>query len=605
MINSMNSGIKNKILLLNCDLQEVIASLLAQDYLETDFRAVFNFSNIREAASLFKNECISALPVIDIHRRLTGMLTAVQLMDAFVKGMDLNTPVEAMIDQAVPAVTPATPLKEIFNAPWEVVPVTNFSGQLLGVINKYKVLEDLTNCRSDQKITAANFRLEETLENFLYGISIVDLHGNLLFLNKAYESYTGISKGEILGKNMKDLVNQGIYDQSIALRVIETCNTIIDTQQVYKTGKSFLVAGIPIVNEQGQIIRIINALNEISQISSNLSKPSINVFNNLNLDYGYESSNSIQDITKYLVINSNSMKNVVNMACRVARFDPPVLILGETGVGKDLISKLIHYFSEGGNRPLVKVNCGAIPEALLEAELFGYEPGAFTGANRVGKPGLVEIAEGGTLMLDEIGEMSLPLQVKLLHLIQERRFARLSGTRQKQANIRIIAATNKDLETMVAEKKFREDLYYRLNVVPITVPPLRERREDILALAFVFLMQFNKKYGLNKKYTSVVLEKFLRYSWPGNVRQLENTIHRLVIMTDADWLIDVDLHLYEEKQNNDIVDSTSLKDAVDKLEVELIEKALEKYHDPEKAASSLGIHRTTLIRKKHKNKKLS
>ncbi|MHB1042906.1 MAG: AAA-type ATPase lid domain-containing protein [Eubacteriales bacterium] len=139
----------------------------------------------------------------------------------------------------------------------------------------------------------------------------------------------------------------------------------------------------------------------------------------------------------------------------------------------------------------------------------------------------------------------------------------------------------------------------------IIVPPLRERREDILALAFVFLMQFNKKYGLNKKYTSVVLEKFLRYSWPGNVRQLENTIHRLVIMTDADWLIDVDLQIYEDKQNFDILDSTSLKNAVEKLEVELIEKALEKYHDPEKAASSLGIHRTTLIRKKHKNKKLS
>lgn len=609
MSNLMEFGKKDKSLLnlINGHLQQISDNLLVQDYLETDFKTVFNYANIREAASIIENECISAIPVIDLHRRLIGMLTAVQLVSTLAKSTDLNTPVETIINHEVPAVRPNTPLKKILDVPWDVIPVTDFSGRLLGIIKKLDILDDLVKSPRRHNITAVTnyYRLEEAFENFLNGVSIVDLHGNLLSVNRTYEYHTGLYKEEIVGKNMQDLVNNGVYDHSISLEVIKTCNTIISTQQVFKTGKRVLVVGIPIVDERGQIVRIINAINEICNITEDLTKFKNNIFNNLNFYFDHESFNSTHDLFDYLVINSKSMKDVVELAYRVARFEPPVLILGETGVGKDLISKFIHYFSERKNRPFIKVNCGAIPETLLEAELFGYEPGAFTGANRIGKPGLVEIAEGGTLMLDEIGEMPLSLQVKLLHLIQERRFARISGTKQKHANIRILAATNKDLEAMVAEKKFREDLYYRLNVVPITVPPLRERREDILSLAFVFLLHFNKKYGLNKKYSSTVLEKFLRYDWPGNVRQLENVIHRLVITTEHDWIADVDLQVCEEKQHLDVSECTSLKDAVERLEEELIDKALKKYRDPEKAAQSLGIHRTTLIRKKRKNKKLS
>ncbi|MEC9488043.1 MAG: sigma 54-interacting transcriptional regulator, partial [Halanaerobium sp.] len=227
-----------------------------------------------------------------------------------------------------------------------------------------------------------------------------------------------------------------------------------------------------------------------------------------------------------------AMESVLNLAEKVARVNSTVLLQGESGVGKGVVARIIHDLSAREDGPFVAINCGAIPETLLESELFGYETGAFTGASRKGKPGLIETAEGGTLFLDEITEIPLNLQVKLLQVIQERRLVRIGGVRPIAVDIRVIAATNQDIEMLVREGLFREDLYYRLNVVPIKIPPLRERQEDIIPLINHFLERYNKKYGQEKDLTREAKRALKKYHWPGNCRELENLIERLVVTSE-------------------------------------------------------------------------
>ena len=226
------------------------------------------------------------------------------------------------------------------------------------------------------------------------------------------------------------------------------------------------------------------------------------------------------------------MEDTIKLSLRIAAVNTTVLILGESGVGKGLIARFIHENSLRNKGPFIKINCGSIPESLLESELFGYETGAFTGAKREGKPGLVELAHKGTLLLDEIADLPLNLQVKLLQVIQERELTRIGGTKPIRIDIRIIASTNKDIRKMVKQGEFREDLYYRLNVIPITIPPLRERKEDIELLIDFFISHYNKKHNKSISLQEDVIEALLQYCWPGNVRELENLMERLVVTSE-------------------------------------------------------------------------
>jgi transcriptional regulator with PAS, ATPase and Fis domain len=293
---------------------------------------------------------------------------------------------------------------------------------------------------------------------------------------------------------------------------------------------------------------------------------------------------------------------------RIAKVDTTVLLLGETGVGKEEIAKFIHRNSLRKDRPFVKINCGAIPANLIESELFGYEKGAFTGALQQGKLGMFEVAEGGTLLLDEIGELPLKMQVKLLRALQEQEITRVGGTKSIKIDVRILAATNRNLEKMVREKIFREDLYYRLNVVPVNIPPLREREKDILPLAYLFLEQFNKKYGLKKRFSFSTNACFLDYSWPGNIRELKNIVERVVVTSKENEILIEDLpegickNKIEKigERDSDII---PLKDALGKIEKELIEKAYEKFGSVRSAAKALGIDASTFVRKRQKYEK--
>ncbi len=313
-----------------------------------------------------------------------------------------------------------------------------------------------------------------------------------------------------------------------------------------------------------------------------------------------------------MVGRSKPMLQLYRIIERVARTDATVLITGESGTGKELVAQAIHQLSNRKNKPFIPVNCGAIPTELLESEFFGHEKGAFSGAIRT-RPGRFELAHGGTVFLDEIAEMSPKLQVKLLRFLQDRRFERIGGTRTIEVDVRVISATNKDLWKAVQEGDFREDLYYRLNVIPIHVPPLRERKEDIPLLVNHFLDRHCRVKGLpSKSIHPDVIRCFEKYSWPGNVRELENLLERLVILAEGDEITINDLpdrflaHAEKKEDSFKITvsdEGINLKQILEQLEVDLILQALNKTNGVKnRAAKLLGLNRTTLIEKMKKYK---
>jgi TyrR family helix-turn-helix protein len=309
-----------------------------------------------------------------------------------------------------------------------------------------------------------------------------------------------------------------------------------------------------------------------------------------------------------MVVTSTRMRNLIDMVIRLATVGSTVLITGESGTGKELIAETIHSNSARKDKPLIKVNCGAIPENLLESELFGYEGGAFTGAKKEGKPGVIELAAGGTLFLDEIGEIPFNLQVKLLRFLQSKEFTRVGGESSITVDVRIVTATNRHLLEMVQQKQFREDLYYRLNVVPVQVPALRERKEDIPALVAHFLQVFNRKYNMNKKISPGVVDNLMRYDWPGNVRELENLIERMVVITIKDIITTADLpsHLCDSTDLNSpyvmVSGIVPLREAVESVEKQLLEKAYAKYKTTRQMAKELKVDASTVVRKAAKYK---
>jgi len=311
-------------------------------------------------------------------------------------------------------------------------------------------------------------------------------------------------------------------------------------------------------------------------------------------------------LNKRLVVASKSMVQIMELVLRMSQVDSNVLILGETGVGKEVLAKIIHEMSHRYMGPFIKIDCGSIPETLIESELFGYESGAFSGAKSGGKTGMMELANGGTVFLDEVGELPLPIQVKLLQVLQESRFRKVGGTKIICVDIRVISATNRNLEKMVAQGSYRQDLFYRLNVVPIKLPPLRDRTEEIPDLVNHFLSKLRDKYKTYKTFSPKIMKFFMNYQWPGNIRELENMVERLVVTTKED-VIDIE-NLPEQlkvKHGNAcsgivINQIVPLKEALEKVESDLVKMAYEQYKSSTKVGKALCIDQSTAIRKIHK-----
>jgi PAS domain S-box-containing protein len=483
------------------------------------------------------------------------------------------------------------------------------NGEIVGAVAVFQDVSELENITVElQSYKRLNNELEAIIDSSYDGFYVTDGKGYTIRVNSAYERITGVRREEVIGKHMRDLEKLGFYSQSVTLLVLEQKRTITIMQRI-KNKKDVLVTGNPVFDENGKIILVLTNVRDITELNQlrdelektkQLSEKYYNELSELRIQY-----NKPKDV----IAQSSAMKQTLSLALRVAKVDTTVLITGESGVGKEIIARIIHNNSARRKGPFITINCGAIPENLLESELFGYEPGAFSGANRNGKPGLFEVAEGGTLQLDEIGDLPLHLQVKILRALQEKEIYHVGGVKPININARIIASTNKDLKAMVEQGSFRDDLYYRLNVVPIYIPPLRNRGDDIIPLIYHFLGKFNKKYGYNKILHSETVKHLLRYDWPGNVRELENTIERLVVVSEKDVISPETLpssiheNLSSDRSVITIDTIMPLKKAVDKLENKLIELAFQKYKNINDVAEALQVHRTTLLRKRRKNKR--
>jgi PAS domain S-box-containing protein len=460
------------------------------------------------------------------------------------------------------------------------------------------------------RLNRQQYMYNEMFNKLTDGIYITDEDGTTIFVNDAFINLSGLTREQIIGKTVYELKYYDILPNSCCAKVIET-NGPVSTINNYYKGQRCLVSGSPIYDEDGRLTRTIAVIRDVSELDSlmqNISKEK-NLFIQNKNHYNIETSKQKSD--PVIVLNNEKMRSIYKRAKKISSVDSTVLILGETGVGKDFIASYIYSMSNRSeNGKFIKINCAAVPEQLLESEFFGYEEGAFTGAVKGGKKGLFEEANGGILFLDEIGDMPYMLQVKLLSAINDRMFYRIGGTKPIQFNARIIAATNVELKKLVDEKKFRADLYYRLNVVRFIIPPLRHRKEDIIPLAQEFLEYYNNKYGKNCFYTADCLEGFLLYDWPGNIRELKNIVERLVLMAE-DARIDNVLfreHLIIGESSFDFAGDISfeipvhktLKEKVDEYEKGVIQKSLSITKNMKEASEMLGIDISTLVRKKQK-----
>ncbi|WP_329384724.1 sigma-54 interaction domain-containing protein [Anaerofustis butyriciformans] len=448
----------------------------------------------------------------------------------------------------------------------------------------------------------ANERLDAIIENSFDGIYITDNKANTIKVNKSYEVITGLKKEEVLGKNMIDLIKNNVISISGSVLALQKKEPIT-LQQEFKTGKKALITSSPVFDKKGNIIMVVTNvrdLTEIYKLKKEVEKNSLLTKKNINIE-----STSIKENEKIICVDENS-KQVLNIAKKVAGLDTTVMLIGQTGVGKELFANYILNNSNRKNEPFIKVNCGAISPSLAESELFGYEKGSFTGADKKGKAGIFEAANNGTVFLDEVGELPLSLQVKLLRVIQEREIERVGGTKSIKVNVRIIAATNADLEQLVENNLFRKDLYYRLMVFPIYIPPLKERKEDIIPLINLFKDTFNNKYGFNKSFSKEALEFLKEQEWKGNIRELRNVVERGLILSD-NVVTTKDLNF--PKYNKYIIKdfklpkTDNLKELIEQIELAYINKAYEKYKNVRQAAASLNMDPSTFVRKRKKYSK--
>lgn len=452
---------------------------------------------------------------------------------------------------------------------------------------------------ANSKIALSVLSIEELipiLDSISDAIFIDDAQGFTIWINKASEELYKIKRKDVIGKHVSFLEREGIFTPSVA-RIVMEQKKEVSTIHENRDGKRLLTTGIPIMDADNNMSKIITTTHDITEL--------INVQNELESVQNTLSGLKAQEGYSDIVANSPSMYNVIQLTRRLSNIDSTVLITGESGVGKGVIAKLLHENGSRKSYPYIKVNCGAIPENLIESELFGYESGAFTGSRKDGKKGLFETAEKGTIFLDEISELPLNLQVKLLQVLQEREITRVGGVESIPVNVRIISATNRDLMALVREGKFREDLYYRLNVVPISIPPLRERPEDIIPMIRIFLNQNNKKLKEHKEIDSKTIAILMKYPWPGNVRELQNIIERLVITTKGTVILPENLpsFIHETTSGIDITSTTTvrgLKKALDHAEREILLKAQEKYITTRAMAKALGVSQPTIVRKLHK-----
>lgn len=441
--------------------------------------------------------------------------------------------------------------------------------------------------------------LESIIENSYDGIYITDSKGMTLKMNKSYERITGIPREKLIGKYMKDLVKEGLLSTHLTDKVVESKHPLTLNQKA-GNGKRLMITGSPIFDEKGEVSKVITNVRDITELR--VLENELSISKEMAKLYKKEIFNGLPN--KDIVYKSDQFTSLLHIAQKVAKKNSTVLILGETGVGKEVIAKFIHEQSERSSNNYVKINCGSIPENLLESELFGYIGGAFTGADPKGKIGMFELANNGTLFLDEVGELPMKLQSSLLRVLQDGEFTKVGGSTLKKVNVRIIAATNRNLEEMIDNNQFRSDLYYRLNVVSLYIPPLRDRIEDIPVLANHFVDKLNKKYKEEKILTPYFINNLQTMEWPGNIRELENFIEKQYVISESNVIDSITSSGdYNSNYNENSNSAVTVKGiihmnvAIREVESQLVKRAMKRVHSTYKAANLLGMTQPTFYRK--------
>ena len=451
--------------------------------------------------------------------------------------------------------------------------------------------------------------LDNIIQTSNNNITITDEKGVILYSNPEHWTVYGIEPNYLIEKSVYELEKDGILSPSVTAIAIKEKKSVQVMQQT-RTGKTIMSTAFPIYNDDGELIHVISYAQDQTEILS-LHAQYEQLKNKLK---GCQTENEELRLNEGIIYRSKELQQLMKSMHRIADSDASVLLLGESGVGKTMFAKFIHNYSCRKKEAFVEVNCSTIPENLFESEMFGYEPGSFTGAQKYGKQGLIKQAHNGTLFLDEIGELPLTIQVKLLKVLQEKKFTPIGGKKEVHVDFRLVVATNQALEDMVQQGSFRMDLYYRLHVIPLHIPSLRERKEDITLLINHYLKKFNQKYHSLKKLHSSTYEFLLQYDWPGNVRELENLIERLVLTSEEHTIYPnfLPAHMTEQnkshKNKHSLIheesdsDSLPLKDALEQVEKSIILKAYHRYKTTYEMANALGISQPSVVRKLKKYK---
>ncbi len=511
-------------------------------------------------------------------------------------GEEENKPLKSKARRPALFVSATEPVPDLLEkwikAPGSVAVVTDENEVPLGVLDPLTSASIL--CEEFTRIRAY---LDSVLTQVNECVCGIDERHRVVIWNSKAEDLYGVKSEEILSRRIEDFFSN--------IRITNCMHENKELKGHYHQpceGTHVLINAAPVANGPSVIggVTVEKDITEVVQLNQELTRASSQV---KLLEQEIKKMSGQDCSFRHLTGRSVAMQNLISFGKKVSSTDATVLLRGESGTGKELFARAIHQNSNRHMRPFIVVNCGAIPNNLFESELFGYESGAFTGADRKGKPGMFELANGGTLFLDEVGEMPVEMQVKLLRVLQEGSFYRVGGSEQVQVNVRVLAATHRDLESMISRRQFREDLYYRLNVVSLEIPPLRERREDVPELVHLFLQEFAQKY--EKAITKIepaVMTAFLDYSWPGNVRELKNAVERLVVLTEGEVI--TERSLPENLRRNTYISLVTptaqgnLMNVAVEAEKQLILKTLQQVRgNRSEAARVLGIPRSTLYYK--------
>ncbi len=477
--------------------------------------------------------------------------------------------------------------------PAELTPTYNERGRLIGAVATFQLTANQGNIIPGEPTAATQLIAEHDalIASSFDGIIFNDGYGRIVRINDTYERTSGLDPKQLIGRTARDLLADGTINKCATFRELKKGKPVTVVQKL-STGKTMLVTSTPFFDEKGKTITMVISnsrdLTELNMLKDELEMTTI------------QKQRYFEEVSRLraekladaeVISKSQAMRRVIEFALKVAAVDSTVLITGESGVGKEVIARLIHKTSLRRKGPFININCGAIPDNLMESELFGYDAGAFTGARVEGKPGAFEMADGGTLLMDEVGELSARMAVGLLRVLQEKRVRRIGGTKTLAVDTRVIAATNADLKALVRDGAFRSDLYYRLNVLNIDIPPLRERPEDIPVLCAKLMEAFNKQYHRNNRLDFSAMDLLMTYDWPGNVRELKNMLERLVILAAGD-LITAEMLPIELRnaKSDDKAGSQSMER--DRLEI-----IYHQHRSTRKVAQIFGCHQSTVVRK--------